>query len=89
MDGRTVTLVLCTGEGTLLGALPPIDLEGPHWPEVAEIVTVLDQRYRVGATVLRLLEAPSGARAGGVGAYLVEVDRESETSLAVWPACYY
>ena len=81
-----MTLVLCTGDGTLLGALPPIDLEEPHWPEVAEIVTVLDQRYGVGATVLRLLEAPPGARAGGVGAYLVEVDRTPETSLAVWPA---
>ena len=81
-----MTLVLCTGDGTLLGALPPIDLEEPHWPEVAEIVTVLDQRYGVGATVLRLLEAPPGARAGGVGAYLVEVDRTPDTSLAVWPA---
>ena len=84
--GRTVTLVLCTDDGALLGALPPIDLEEPHWPEVAEIVTVLYQRYGVGATVLRLVEAPEGARAGGSGAYLVEVDRTPETALAVWPA---
>jgi hypothetical protein len=78
-------MVLCNEEGTLLGALPPIDLEGPHWPEVAEIVTVLDQRYGVGATVLRLLEAPEGARGGGSGAYLAEVDRTPETALAAWP----
>ena len=84
--GRTATMVLCTEDGTLLGSLPPIDLEGPYWAEVAEIVTVLDQRYGVGATVLRLLEAPQGARGGGSGAYLVEVDRTPETALAVWPS---
>lgn len=79
-----MTLVLCTRDGRLLGALPPLELQVPHWPEVAEIVSLLRHRYHVEAVVLRLLSAPPGGRAGGVGAYLVEVDRHPDVALLAW-----
>ena len=71
---RQVTLLLCERSGTLLGTLPPFDVEVPWWQEVRDVVVAARMAYGVEVTVLRLLTAADGwGVAGGPVTYLAEV----------------
>ncbi|MEO7060714.1 MAG: hypothetical protein ABI083_13425, partial [Lapillicoccus sp.] len=70
---RLATLVLCDGNGKVLGQLPPIAaLESPFWPQVDELVASARERWGLEVMVLRLLttEAPY---AGGAVSYLAQL----------------
>jgi hypothetical protein len=78
---RSVTLVLCSPTGRVLGALEPFTVDSPWW---ADVEPVAAGRDRLGSdlTVLRLLDAEGRGGAGGAGgacAYLAQVadDREA------------
>ncbi|MEV4415341.1 aminoglycoside phosphotransferase family protein [Catellatospora sp. NPDC049609] len=71
--GRVVTLVLVDPAGTVLGELPPYEVELPWWQEVADVVAGARERHGVEVTVLRLLGADSPAPPGGRVSYLAEV----------------
>jgi hypothetical protein len=58
---RTVTLVLCTGDGRVLGQLPPFEAAAIWWPNAASVVTGARERYGAQVTVLRLLDAARAA----------------------------
>lgn len=78
---RTVTLVLVDGDGALLGALPPFDVESPWWQEVAEIVLGARERYGVTLEVLRLLTAERAKPPGGAVSYLAQLAGPAPTGL--------
>ncbi|MBO0867855.1 MAG: aminoglycoside phosphotransferase family protein, partial [Micromonosporaceae bacterium] len=59
--GRLVTLVLVDAAGTPLGALPPLPVPEPHWPEAGPVVDAARQRHGVDITLLRLLAADGEA----------------------------
>jgi len=69
LPGRSVTLVVVTAEGDVVGALEPFDVETPWWQDVEPI-----SRAFPGLAVLRLLEAvPAADHAmGGQVTYLAE-----------------
>jgi aminoglycoside phosphotransferase (APT) family kinase protein len=67
-----VYVVLCAGNGGVLGVLPPLVVESPWWPDVEPVVVAARDSFGVRLTVLRLLDAQSRP-AGGTGAYLAEV----------------
>jgi hypothetical protein len=68
-----VTLVLVRGDGEVLGALPPIELPRPHWPESADLVAAARERHGVEVTVLRLLSSERPHPPGGAITMLAEV----------------
>jgi hypothetical protein len=70
---RSVTLVLCTPAGELLGALPPYDVPAPWWQEVVGVVAGARSAYGVDVTVLRLLATRDPFGEGGPVTYLAEV----------------
>jgi hypothetical protein len=70
---RTVTLVLVDGDGALLGALPPFDVELPYWQEMSDVVLGAQERYGVTLEVLRLLTTEQARPHGGAVSYLAEV----------------
>lgn len=83
---RRVTLVLCTPDGAVLGALPPYDVESPWWPEVSDVVAGARALWGVEVTVLRLLHvAREGTVDGGPVTYLAQVDEPPAVELALWP----
>lgn len=83
--GRTVTLVLCTPHGDLLGALPPLAVERPWWPEVSDVVAAARAAYGVEVTVLRLLtERPAPPEQGGAVSYLAQVRERPDCPLQRW-----
>ena len=59
---RHVTLVLCTPDGHVLGALPPYDVASPWWQETADVVAGAKALYGVDITVLRLLHVERRGR---------------------------
>lgn len=63
--GRTVTTVLVDAAGEVLGALPPLRLDQPHWPETADLVAAVRARDGLDIEVLRLLHADRPAPPGG------------------------
>ncbi len=71
---RSVTLVLCLRDGTVLGALPPFQVTVPWWQEVGPVVDAAREVAGVEVTVLRLLGAASDTGCGGPVTYLAEVD---------------
>ncbi|MEU8079010.1 aminoglycoside phosphotransferase family protein [Catellatospora citrea] len=71
--GRVVTLVLVDPAGTVLGALPPYEVDLPWWQEVADVVAGARAHHGVDVTVLRLLFADQPAPPGGKVTYLAEV----------------
>lgn len=82
---REVTLVLCTRQGRLLGALPPFDVPSPWWPEVAEVVRGARAVYGVDVIVLRLLAAAEATpAAGGAVTYLAQVTGAPAHELQPW-----
>lgn len=84
---RQVTLVLCTGDGELLGALPPYGVPVPYWQEAAPVVAGAAEVHGVDATVLRLLSTSTADPGeGGDVAYLAEVGRTpAGPALSAWP----
>ncbi|MEV4516136.1 aminoglycoside phosphotransferase family protein [Dactylosporangium sp. NPDC049525] len=70
---RTVTLVLVSTGGAVLGALPPFEVEVPWWSEVASVVSAARSRFGVRVTILRLLSASLPEQPGGAVTYLAEV----------------
>ena len=70
--GRSVTLVLTTPVGELLGALPPYDVALPWWQEVAGVVAGARACYGLDVTVLRFLGARDAFGRGGPVSYLAE-----------------
>lgn len=83
-DGRTATVVLVSG-GTVLGALPPVSLAMPWWPEAADVVAAVRERHGIEVTLLRLLSAPADRQWGGAVAYLAETEDPPPVPLAPWP----
>jgi hypothetical protein len=71
--GRTVTLVLVDASGTPLGALPPVEVDLPWWPEVAEVVAAVRSRWGLDVQVLRLLSTDRPVPHGGHVTYLAQV----------------
>ena len=72
--GRTATVVLVHA-GEVIGALPPVALELPWWPEAHDVVAAVRERDGLEITVLRLLQARSEGIMGGEVGYLAETDR--------------
>lgn len=68
-----MTLVLVDPAGTVLGALPPYEVDLPWWQEVADVVAGARAHHGVDVTVLRLLFADQPAPPGGKVTYLAEV----------------
>jgi hypothetical protein len=71
---RTVRLVLVTPAGETLGALPPFAVTTPWWQEVEPVVDAARERFGIGVTILRLLEAANARPPGGTVVYLAELD---------------
>jgi len=86
MPDRRVTLVLCTPDGELLGALPAFDVPTQWWRQVDDVVAGARDAHGVDVRVLRLLtcETPQYP-GGGPVSYLAEVDAAPETALQTWP----
>jgi hypothetical protein len=83
---RDVTLVLCTPDGTLLGALPPFAVCSPFWQEIADVVAEARRAYGVEVTVLRLLSVDREQNwQGGTVAYLAQVSAVPDVPLQAWP----
>jgi len=71
---RTVTLVLCRRDGTVLGALPPFPAPVPFFPAVREVIEAARAGFGLDVVVLRLLDSDSPtAPVGGPVTYLAEV----------------
>ena len=84
-DGRTVTLVLVTQNGDVVGALPPFPVATPYWPDVEPVVVGALEHHGVDVTVLRLLEADRPMPPGGSVTYVAEVsDVPAATELSPW-----
>ena len=82
---KVATLLLCDPAGTLLGTLPPFEVEVPWWQEVLGVVDGARERYGVEVTVLRLLHAETGwGTAGGPATYLAEGDAAPDHELTPW-----
>ena len=82
---KVATLLLCDTSGTVLGALPPFEVEVPWWQEVQGVVAGATERFGVDVTVLRLLHAETGwGTAGGPATYLAEVDSAPDHGLTPW-----
>ncbi|MFL6005654.1 MAG: aminoglycoside phosphotransferase family protein [Gaiellaceae bacterium] len=80
-----MTLVLCLPDGTVLGALPPFEVEVPWWPEAAPVVEAAREAHGVETVILRLLHADGGrVPAGGAVTYLAQVDALPAMTLAGW-----
>jgi hypothetical protein len=84
--GRQVTLVLCTRDTGVLGALPPFDVPSPWWRDTTEVVTAARAVHGVEVVVLRLLSVQTESIVdGGPVAYLAEVENAPDVPLARWP----
>ena len=73
MDECWAEVVLVSGEGALLGKLPPVLTERPWWQEAGAVVRAVRQAHGVHVTVLRLLRAERECPPGGRVTYLAEV----------------
>jgi Phosphotransferase enzyme family len=83
--GRAARLVLVY-DGTVIGALPPLQLTAPWWPEAHDVVAAARERFGVDVVLLRLVEARSDQPFGGAVTYLAETDRPPDVRLEPWPA---
>ncbi len=61
-------------DGRLLGALPPVELAMPWWPEAADLVEAVRSRDGLESTGLRLIDCEPGRVYGGAISYLAEVE---------------
>jgi hypothetical protein len=82
---RHVTLVLCTPDGQVLGALPPYDVALPYWQETADVIAGAQALFGLDVTVLRLLRVERERnRDGGPVVYLAQVDEPPAVVLSPW-----
>ena len=77
--------VVLVHRGEVAGALPPVALELPWWPEAHDVVAAVRERDGLEITVLRLLASRSDGMMGGEVDYLAETDRLPRTPLSPWP----
>ena len=82
--GRTVHVVLVTGDGDLIGGLPPFPVSDPWWPEVTEIVDGVHAGHGVRITVLRVLAADRDVPHGGTVTYLAEAQPPVPAADPTW-----
>jgi Phosphotransferase enzyme family len=75
--GRKVTLVLVDGTGTVLGELPPFDLERPFWPETADVVATVRELYGIDVVILRILATERAQPHGGAVTYLAQTETQT------------
>jgi hypothetical protein len=83
MRGRTVTLVVCDGQGRLLGQTRPFEVDIPWWQETEPIAKLFP-----ALTILRLLRVtarPPGP-AGGHVTYLAEAASPASLELELEPS---
>ncbi len=73
-------------DGTVIGALPPLRLAMPWWPEAHDVVVAAREHFGVDVVLLRLVEARSDRPFGGAVTYLAETDRLPGIRLEPWPA---
>ena len=73
-------------DGTVLGALPPLQLSMPWWPEARDVVVAAREHFDLEVVLLRLVEARSDRPFGGAVTYLAETDRLPGIPLEPWPA---
>lgn len=83
-SSRQVTLVLCSADATVHGALPPFEVAEPFWPQTAPVVARARQLHGVDVTVLRLLRAEPGSGTGGAVTYLAEVADAADADVEPW-----
>ena len=69
----------------MIGALPPLNLTLPWWPEAHDVVVAARERFGVDVVLLRLVEARSDRPFGGAVTYLAETDRPPGIRLEPWP----
>jgi phosphotransferase family enzyme len=81
MQPRTVSLVLMTPEGRLLGQTPPLTVALPWWQDVSDVVCAAEARYGARVTVLRLLASERPRPPGGWVAYLAEIEETPSEGL--------
>ena len=83
---RRVTLVLCLPDGTVLGSLPPLEVDFPWWQEAWPVVDAARTAHGIAVTVLRLLHGTPTAigTGGGRVTYLAEVPEPPRAPLAAW-----
>jgi Phosphotransferase enzyme family len=81
---RRVTLVLCTGDGAVLGSLPPFDVTLPWWQEVSDVVAAARAVHGLDVVLLRLLATSRPTPHGGDVTYLAEVTTPPSTPLRPW-----
>jgi Ser/Thr protein kinase RdoA (MazF antagonist) len=82
---RVVTVVLCLGDGRVLGSLAPFEVAVPWWQEVEPVVRGVRERHGIDVTVLRLLHGGTAGPPGGRVTYLASVESEPAVPLAPQP----
>ena len=92
-SGREAVVVLCSHDRVrgdhLWGALPPLPVVAPWWPEAWDVVAAVRDRYGIDVTVLRLLATTRSRMPGGTVSYLAEVSPAEDLSglpLTAWSA---
>ncbi len=93
VTGREAVVVLCSRDrrrgDRLWGALPPMPVVAPWWPEAWDVVEAVRQRFGIDVTVLRLLTTSRLRMPGGTVSYLAEINPAadlSELPLTPWTA---
>lgn len=71
---RSVTLVLVSRDGNLVGSLPAFDAATPWWQDAEPVVRGAREAFGLDVTVLRLLGTARRSAHGGAVTYLAEVD---------------
>lgn len=80
-----MTLLLCTGDGEVLGTLPPYEIASPWWQDVGPVLDAARALYAVDATVLRRIDEGGGSKPqGGPVTYLAEVACVPTARLQPW-----
>jgi hypothetical protein len=72
---RKVTLVLVDASGTVLGELPPFDVERPFWPETEDVVAGARELYGIDVVILRILATERPQPHGGAVTYLAQTEQ--------------
>jgi hypothetical protein len=83
-SARTVTVVVCRRDGSILGSLPEFEVDMPWWQEVGSIVQAVRIHFGLEVTVLRLLDGAGAGPPGGRVTYLASVVRDPALALSAW-----